>query len=126
MDYSNCFQEVLWNYAITDPIVEFIRHNENITYKVTEKGSEDTYLLRMHKPITKNMQGVHNTQAAIQSELAYLLAWSVHSELPAQIPVSNRNGEMVTTVTIENEEVHCSVLQWITGEIMSEQYSRSY
>lgn len=53
MDYSKCFKEVIQKYPLIDPIVEFIRHNENITYKVTEKGSEDTYLLRMHKPITK-------------------------------------------------------------------------
>ncbi|OPA78746.1 hypothetical protein BVG16_12970 [Paenibacillus selenitireducens] len=121
MDYTKCFKEVLLKYSFIDPTVELIRHNENITYKVTEKGSEDTYLLRMHKPITKNMQGVHNTREAIQSELEYLLAWSSHSELPVQIPVSNLNGELVTTVVIEHEEVHCSVLKWIFGETMSKQ-----
>ncbi len=48
MEYTKCFKEVLLQYSFTDPIVELIRHNENITYKLTEKGSEDTYLLRMH------------------------------------------------------------------------------
>ncbi|WP_018759752.1 phosphotransferase enzyme family protein [Paenibacillus terrigena] len=119
MDYTKCFKEVILNYSFIDPIVEFIRHNENITYKVTEKGSEDTYLLRMHKPITKNMQGVQNTREAIQSELEYLLAWSSHSELPVQIPVPNINGELVTNVVMESEEVYCSVLKWIAGETMS-------
>jgi len=121
MDYTKCFKEVLLKYSFIDPFVEFIRHNENITYKVTEKGSEDTYLLRMHKPITKNMQGLHNTREAVQSELEYLLAWSSHSELSVQIPVPNLNGELVTTAVIEHEEVHCSVLKWIFGEIMSKQ-----
>lgn len=119
MDYTKCFKEVILNYSFIDPIVEFIRHNENITYKVTEKGSEDTYLLRMHKPITKNMQGVQNTREGIHSELQYLLAWSSHSELPVQIPVPNLNGELVTKVAIESEEVNCSVLKWIAGETMS-------
>ncbi|MRN57265.1 hypothetical protein [Paenibacillus monticola] len=113
MDYTKCFKEVLLKYSFIDPIVELIRHNENITYKVKEKGSADTYLLRMHKPVTKNMQGMHNTREAIQSELEYLLAWSVHSDLPVQIPVSNLNGKLVTSVVIECEEVHCSVLKWI-------------
>lgn len=45
------FKEVILKYSSIDPIVEFIRHNENMTYKVIEKGSEDTYLLRMHKPL---------------------------------------------------------------------------
>ncbi|NOU95668.1 phosphotransferase [Paenibacillus sp. LMG 31456] len=119
MDYTKCFKEVILKYSFIDPIVEFIRHNENITYKVTEKGSEDTYLLRMHKPITKNMQGVQNMREAIQSELEYLLAWSSHSELPVQIPVPNLSGELVTSVVIECEEVYCSVLKWIFGETMS-------
>ncbi len=94
MDYTKCFKEVILNYSFNDPIVEFIRHNENITYKVTENATEDTYLLRMHKPITKNMQGLQNTGEAIQSELEYLLAWSSHSELPVQIPIPNINGEL--------------------------------
>ncbi|MNW48745.1 Stress response kinase A [compost metagenome] len=121
MDYTKCFKEVLLQYSFTDPIVELIRHNENITYKLTEKGSEETYLLRMHKPITKNMQGVQNTREAILSELEYLITWSSHSELPVQNPVPNQNDELVTTVIVEDEEVHCSVLKWIFGETMSKQ-----
>ncbi|MGO4376054.1 hypothetical protein AB4Z21_35960, partial [Paenibacillus sp. MCAF20] len=99
--------------------VEWIRHNENITYKVIDSGSANTFLLRIHKPITTNMQGVQNTNEAIQSELEILLAWSSHSRLPVQIPVPNVHGKLVTTVWIENEEVHCSILEWIVGETMS-------
>lgn len=119
MDYTKCFMDVIMQYSFNDPIVEFIRHNENITYKVTEKESEDSYLLRIHKPITKNMQGVQNKLEAIQSELEYLIAWSSHSKLPAQIPVPNLQGELVTCVVIECEEVNCSVLKWIFGDTMS-------
>ncbi len=67
------------------------------------------------------MQGVQSTHKAILSELEYLIAWSSHSELPVQNPVSNQKGELVTTVIVEDEEVHCSVLQWIFGETMSKQ-----
>ncbi|UQZ85605.1 Phosphotransferase enzyme family protein [Paenibacillus konkukensis] len=118
-DDANCIKEILLQYPFIDPVVEFIRHNENITYKVTEKGSEDAYLLRIHKPITKNMQGVQNRREAIQSELEYLLAWSSCSELPVQIPVPNLNGDVVSSVVLEGEEVYCSVLKWICGETMS-------
>jgi Ser/Thr protein kinase RdoA (MazF antagonist) len=121
MDYKMCFNEVLLQYSFNDPIIELIRHNENVTYKVTEKGSGDTYLLRMHKPITKNMEGVQNTREAIHSELEYLLAWSAQSEFPVQIPVPNQKGELVTSVVLGDEEVPCSVLKWIFGETMSKQ-----
>lgn len=65
------------------------------------------------------MQGVQNMREAIQSELEFLLAWASHSELPVQIPVPNLTGELVTSVVIECEEVHCSVLKWIFGETLS-------
>jgi Ser/Thr protein kinase RdoA (MazF antagonist) len=119
MDYTKWYKEVLKHYYFVNPIVEWIRHNENITYKVIDSGSANIYLLRMHKPITTNMQGVQNTNEAIQSELEFLLAWSCHSQFPAQIPVPNVHGKLVTTVWIENEEVHCSILEWIDGETMS-------
>ncbi|CAG7629982.1 hypothetical protein PAESOLCIP111_03155 [Paenibacillus solanacearum] len=119
MDDTKRVKEVLLNYSFDDPTVEFIRHNENMTYKVIDNGSEDAYLLRIHKPITKNMQGVQTTREAIRSELQYLLAWSSHSEMPVQIPVPNRNGELVSRIVIEGEEVHCSVLKWIYGDTMS-------
>lgn len=121
MDYTKCFKKVLLNYPFIDPVVELIRHNENITYKVIDEASEDTYLLRMHKPITKNMEGVHNTREGIQSELKHLLAWSSYSKLPAQTPVPNLNGELVTTIVNESEDVHCSVLTWIDGDTMSKE-----
>jgi Ser/Thr protein kinase RdoA (MazF antagonist) len=121
MDYTECFKEVLLQYPFIDPSIEFIRHNENITYKVMENGREDTYLMRMHKPITKNMQGLQNKREAILSELEFLREWSTHSETPVQIPFPNLNGEWVTSVIIDGEEVHCSVLKWIFGETMSKE-----
>ena len=66
MDYATCFRDVIRQYAFIDPCVEFIRHNENIAFKLTEKGSGDAYLLRMHKPITENMRGVQTRPEAIR------------------------------------------------------------
>lgn len=116
MDYTECFKEVVSQYSFIDPQVEFIRHNENVTYKVTEKGSEYTYLLRIHQPISKNMQGLQNTRKAIQSELDFILAWSSHSKQPVQLPVPNRDGKLVTSIFFSGETMHSSVLKWITGE----------
>jgi Ser/Thr protein kinase RdoA (MazF antagonist) len=116
---------VLLKYPFVDPEVKFIRHNENITYKVTEKRTGNAYLLRMHKPITQNMQGIQTKREAIQSELDFLQAWSVYAEWPVQIPFLNREGELVTSTIIECEEIHCSVLQWINGESMSKEDFRN-
>lgn len=121
MDYNRCFREAVLNYSFIDPEVHFIRHNENITYKVTEKRTGDAYLLRIHKPIAPNMQGIQTTREAIQSELDFLQAWSIFTEWPVQIPFPNQEGELVSSITIDYEEMHCSVLQWINGETMSKE-----
>lgn len=121
MDYTKYVNEVLLHYSMVSPVAELIRHNENMTFKVIQQGAEDTYLLRIHKPITANMQGVHNTREAIQSELTFLQAWSAHSPFPVQIPVPNINDELITTVCINHEIVNCSILKWITGEVVSKE-----
>ncbi|CAG7640345.1 hypothetical protein ACFQI7_30285 [Paenibacillus allorhizosphaerae] len=43
----------------------------------------------------------------------------VSFRITCSIPVPNLNGELVTSVVIECEEVHCSVLKWILGDTMS-------
>lgn len=121
MDYTKYVNEVLLHYSLVNPVAELIRHNENMTFKVIQQGAEDTYLLRIHKPITANMQGVHNTREAIQSELALLQGWSAHSPFPVQIPVPNINDELITAIWINHETVYCSILKWLDGEAVSKE-----
>lgn len=118
MDYSLVLNKALQHYSIEEPEIEFIRHNENLTCKVTEKKSGNPYLLRLHKPVSPNLKGVQSTPEAVQSELEFLRAWSVHSDLPAQTPVASRKGEWVTTVSVDQEEAACTVLRWIEGEVV--------
>ncbi|TCM96429.1 Ser/Thr protein kinase RdoA (MazF antagonist) [Paenibacillus sp. BK033] len=119
MDHKMFLEEALRCYSFADPVFEFIRHNENMTYKITDKQS--SYLLRIHKPIASNMEGIQTTPGAIRSELAFLLAWSAHADMPVQTPVANRKSELVTMIRIGQEEVPCTVLQWIDGDVLSKQ-----
>ncbi|MCM3628378.1 phosphotransferase [Paenibacillus glycanilyticus] len=121
MDFTECMKDALAKYPFRKPVGELIRHNENVTYKVIEEASGETYLLRLHKPIASSMAGVQNSIKAVQSELDFLMAWSAHSALPVQTPVPNRQGSLVTTVDCQHEEVACSILRWIDGEIVSKQ-----
>ncbi|GMK44536.1 hypothetical protein PghCCS26_16640 [Paenibacillus glycanilyticus] len=123
MDYNRYLEEALRFYSFDEPAFEFIRHNENMTYKITDKSAR--YLLRLHKPIARNMEGTQTTPEAIRSELAFLLAWSAHSDLPVQTPVANNNGELVTMIRIGQEEIPCTVLQWIDGDVLSKQEMNS-
>jgi hypothetical protein len=53
MDYNIIANDVLSKYPIARPEIQFIRHNENITYKVIDRISNKNYLLRIHKPVMK-------------------------------------------------------------------------
>jgi len=65
-------EKVLLHYSVTEPIIEFIRHNENITFKVTNKPDNRSYLLRIHKPISGGLSGLQHTQNGSQSEMTFL------------------------------------------------------
>ena len=48
LDTNKMVDKVIKQYHFIDPGVELIRHNENMTYKVTD--IEKSYVLRIHKP----------------------------------------------------------------------------
>ncbi|WP_336773408.1 phosphotransferase enzyme family protein [Paenibacillus sp. MMO-58] len=123
MHYKSCLEEALRAYSFDEPEFEFIRHNENMTYKITDKNA--SYLLRLHKPIARNMNGIQTTPEGICSELAFLLAWSAHADLPVQTPVANSDGELVTMIRIGQEEIPSTVLHWIDGDVLSKQEMNS-
>jgi Ser/Thr protein kinase RdoA (MazF antagonist) len=58
---------ILLQYGITRPEATLLRHNENRTYKVTDKSTGNTYLLRVHDPITVNMAGIQHTRLSKDS-----------------------------------------------------------
>ena len=64
---ESCMCEALDQYAFTDPQTEFIRHNENITYKITDGTKR--YELRIHKPAEGFSLGIYK---AGDSRTAYL------------------------------------------------------
>ena len=103
-------------YGIRDDALTFIRHSDNVTYKVEASGS-GTYLLRIHSPVTRAM-GSHGTDAhMINSELEWLEALNRDTDLVLQKPVRNQAGEMVTQISTKNvpSPIHCTFLCWVDG-----------
>ena len=108
--------EVLSLYSITEPEIEFIRHNENITFKVTDKQDNKTYLLRIHKPSTAGLYGIQHTLEGLESEMYILQGLARGEYLPAQKPVAGRMGQLVTAYTgSEIGSCYATLLEWIEG-----------
>lgn len=107
--------EILKEYPIHVSSVAFIRHNENLTYKVIDETSGMSYLLRIHKAVTPNLSGLQHTHEGLRMEMVLLQELSERTNLLVQTPVRNIAGEWVTQVTIVGEVIYCTLLQWIEG-----------
>jgi len=114
--------EILKDYDIHDPSIAFIRHNENMTYKVTDDANGMAYLLRIHKAVISNMSGVQHTYEGLNAEMSLLQQLQERMDLDVRVPTPVRNikGEWVTFVTDDGKVVHCTLLNWIEGKDMQQ------
>ncbi|GGH23269.1 phosphotransferase enzyme family protein [Paenibacillus segetis] len=112
--------EVLSQYPISEPVIEFIRHNENITFKVTDNKDSKNYLLRIHKPITEGLSGIQHTLKGLRSEIHLLQELNQKDILQVQTPVANYFGEFVTEYySDEFNRSYATLLEWIEGSALS-------
>ncbi|MFF2019905.1 phosphotransferase [Paenibacillus sp. NPDC058177] len=108
------------HYSLVEPIIEFIRHNENITFKVTDKKANRSYLLRIHKPISEGLSGVQHTWNGLQAEMRLLQEIAHNNILKVQKPVANREGEWVTDYNSEQfGATFATLLEWIEGSTLT-------
>ena len=107
---------VLDEYGILEPRIGFIRHSDNVTYKVTTRSAE-SFLLRMHVPITTAM-GTHGADyGMVHSEVTWLLALAEETDLVLPKPRRNRSGELVTRIlSKDGTSINSTLLGWIEGE----------
>ncbi len=109
-------EEALKNYDFEKTKISFIRHNENITCKVTADGND--YVLRIHSP----MEGFSlklfehgSSEKLIRGETELLLHLSKAALFPVQRPVKNKLGEYITFLS---GEVPAQLLQWVEGKTL--------
>lgn len=117
MDYTNIVKELLTLYSIHHPIVQFIRHNENITFKITDGVNNKNFLLRIHKPSIEGLFGLQHTFEGIKSEIKILQEINHKGLLHAQKPISNNLGEYITECKLDNFNHPCyvTIVEWIEG-----------
>jgi Ser/Thr protein kinase RdoA (MazF antagonist) len=109
--------EVLGRYPVNVRSIEFLRHGDAVTYKVTGRD-RGAYLLRLHVPMTEAMGGHGADPVAVRSELDWLEALANDTPLILQRPVRNREGHLVTRIRVSAAaaDVNATLLRWIDGE----------
>ncbi|MFS0839734.1 phosphotransferase enzyme family protein [Paenibacillus sp. 1P03SA] len=120
MNDKGLLSGILAAYPVREPSVRFIRHNENRTYRVTDGITGQSYLLRIHKPVTDKLYGLQHTLEGLQAEMQWLADLGAGTGMRVQKPVASHAGEWVTSVNLEGESgsqsaVFCTLLEWIEG-----------
>ena len=107
--------QALGLYNLQQPEPEFIRHNENMTYRIN--CADKTYVLRIHKPVEGFSTGIfnmnHRRAELVYSELDIIYALKNGTDLPMQTPVCGINGGLVQSLS-DNTPV--TLLEWVEGE----------
>jgi len=113
--YDEIAKQVLATYHLLNPRLSFIRHSDNVTYKVTTADSK-SYLLRIHIPITTAMGSHGSDFRMVNSEVAWMLALSQETDLTIQKPIRNESGELVTRIPgKDGSTINTTLLSWIEG-----------
>ena len=117
LPFNDVARRAVAEYDIRGYTLTFIRHSDNVAFRVESPGS-GAYLLRIHVPVTSAM-GAHGADSsAVSSELLWLEALSQDTDLVLQKPVRNRAGALVTHVPAEGAAlpVNCTLLRWVEGQ----------
>jgi len=108
-------EKALEEYEFYNPKAEFIRHNENITYKISD--DKVIYLLRIHQPVKGFSLDLYQKDGSASDYILgemKLLDFMKCSKTRLQVPVKNKKGNLVSFV----DNTPITVLKWIEGNIV--------
>ncbi len=106
-------------YPLMDRELRFIADEENTTFRVdaTAPDGRDRFLLRLHRPVRHGRD--IDSAAAINSELAWLMALRAGTDLLVPAPFRTIDGKLTTVAASPDvpEPRVCSVLRWMDGRV---------
>ena len=103
-------------YSIASPKITFLRHNENMVFRVIDAQAGHAYLLRLHSPLTAAFEGERLRPKGIASELCWLEALADETSVVLQRPVRTKEGNLVNMIAGKQGDIACSLLQGIEAD----------
>ncbi|OKP92667.1 phosphotransferase enzyme family protein [Paenibacillus sp. P32E] len=104
-------KEALSNYSITCKSIDFIAQSGNTIYKITDLDN-NSYSLRLHISKGDALESFWSKPEVIHSEMIWLHALALDTDLTLPSPYKNTCGEFITNVN----NTSCTLLQWVEGE----------
>lgn len=122
-EYYKLGLQALARYGLEDYRLIFLRHNENLTYKVEAPGHGKAYALRMHEPRHSGFGRHGRDWKMVRSELRWMEAVQRDTGLTIPRPLRNLDGQLVTRLDRGDEKppLNCSMLTWLDGKPPAEE-----
>lgn len=116
--------QVLGQYDLHQPTVEFLCMQENVFFRVASTTS-DLFALRTH-PVERF--GVRTNPAAIETEVQWLLALCRDTDLVVPEPVSARDASLIQVIEDPDtsEERYCVLFHWVPGEFLDKELTPAH
>lgn len=119
IDMEGMVLEVLLDYEFENPHLTFMRHNENITYMIEDKGNK--YVLRIRKSVDGFNSDIFASEYSLyelmEDEIKIINHARMISGLKLQRPIRNKRGELVSSLS---DGYPACVLEWIDGSVINE------
>lgn len=119
IDMEGLVHDVLLEYEFENPQLTFMRHNENITYMVEDKGNK--YVLRIRKSVDGFNSDIFASEYSLyelmEDEIKIINHARMISGLKLQRPIRNRRGELVSSLS---DGYPACVMEWIEGCVINE------
>lgn len=121
LDYIDYANKVLLLYPISYTQIEFIRHNENMIFKIIDDNKKESYVLRIHKSKVIGFSGLQHTYPCLKSEMEYLEHLAKDTSLSVQAPIHACKGELVAISMDEEtkEPLYSTLLKWLDGNTLN-------
>jgi len=103
-------------YSIKNYYFRFIRHNENLVFRINDLEKKNTFILRIHYPKNSGFIGIQQKKGAIESELTWLKALNDNTDLILQHPVSGIGNQFVQQFFVNRMLLNTTLLTWVEGE----------
>lgn len=114
-EYVTWAAQAIKHYPFHQPRLDFIRHSDNLTFRVSDGRKK--YILRLHKPLTRNFEDLRQQPQAILSELQWMDALRREAGIPVPPVIPNRDGDLITLIAPDKKAppIPCSLLGWMQG-----------
>ena len=106
----------LTHYDLSTAQATFLRHHENLTFRVADRSQHTTYLLRLHLPSTASFLGLRQSPEALTSELLWLEALNQETALTLPRPVRTSAGAWAAMLQADGQTIPCTLLRWVEGD----------